>query len=183
MTATLRRIPTVALVLASMVALGFYYALVTHLAFAGQARRLLAVHFAVIPDRSSEALTIWLHNSRLVLGVAVWTAFIGLLRALAADGRTRRSPIPLWIGDGLLGLWAFATVLAAGVLLGAYGAAQAKAFWPYAPIEVAAWALLIALYIDTRRCLVSVRGVLAGFAGVELLLALAAVLEVGGLLA
>jgi hypothetical protein len=177
MTATLRRIPTVGLVLAGMAALGFYYALVTHLAFAGQARRLLAVHFTVIPGRPSEVIAIWLHNSRLVLGVTAWTTTV------IANSRLPKQPIPLWIGDVLLALWALGTVFVAGVLLGAYGAVQARAFWPYAPVEVAAWTLMLALYIDTRRARISVRGVLVGFAGVELLLALAAVLETGGLLA
>ncbi|HXA54913.1 MAG TPA: hypothetical protein VNV37_08575, partial [Solirubrobacteraceae bacterium] len=136
----LRRLPTVTLVLASVLMLGFYYTLLTHLAFAVQARRLLAVHFATIPDEPGQALAIWLHNSRLVLGIAVW------MSTVAADGRLARTSIPLWVGDVLLGVWAWGTVLAAGVLLGAYGATQAKAFWPFAPVEITAWALLLALY-------------------------------------
>jgi hypothetical protein len=171
----LRRLPTVTLVLASVLMLGFYYTLLTHLAFAVQARRLLAVHFATIPDEPGQALAIWLHNSRLVLGIAVW------MSTVAADGRLARTSIPLWVGDVLLGVWAWGTVLAAGVLLGAYGATQAKAFWPFAPVEITAWALLLALYIDTRRRRVSIRRALAGIVAVELLLAVAAVLEVGGL--
>jgi hypothetical protein len=181
MTAMLRRTPTIVLVLAGILALGAYYALLTRLAFAEQARRLLAVHFARIPDRASEALAIWLHNSRLVLGVTVWTAFTSMVRAVATDSRPSKTPIPVWVGDVLLGLWAFTIVLLTGVLLGAYGAAQAKAFWPYALVEIGAWALLIAVYVDARRRRAGAWRVLMGLATVELLLALAAVLEVGGL--
>jgi hypothetical protein len=171
----LRRLPTVALVLAGVLMLGFYYALLTHLAFAVQARRLLAVHFATLPDRPGQALAIWLHNSRLVLGITAWMSTVAAERCLA------RTSIPLWVGDVLLGVWAWGTVLVAGVLLGAYGAMQAKAFWPFAPVEITAWALLLSLYIDTRRRRVSIRRALAGIVAVELLLAVAAVLEVGGL--
>jgi hypothetical protein len=170
-----RRIPTVALVLGGILALGVYYALLTHLVFAAQARRLLAVHFAAIPDQPTQALAIWLHNSRLVFAVAAWASTV------AAQNHLSEKRIPLWVGDVLLGAWALATVIVAGVLLGAYGAVQAHAFWPFAPVELAAWALLLALYIDTRRHRMSIRRALVGFVSVELLLALAAVLEVGGL--
>jgi hypothetical protein len=183
MIARLRGTPTFVLVLTGMMVVGGYYALVTHFVFAEQARRLLSVHFAVIPDQPGEAVTIWLDNSRLVLGVAAWTILTGLLRTVTSEDQTPRVLMPLWVGDALLGLWVLATILTAGVLLGAYGAVQARAFWPYAPVEVSAWALLIATYIDTRRSRAGARRVLACLVTVEGLLAIAAVLEVGGLFA
>lgn len=188
MIARLRAIPTFVMVLTGTIVVGGYYALVTRFVFAEQARRLLSVHFTVIADQPAEALTIWLDNSRLVLGVTAWTILTagGLPSRIVKPGdQTRTVPaVALWVGDVLLGLWIVATVLLAGVLLGAYGAAQARAFWPYAPIEISAWALLIATYIDTRRRgRGGMRRVAACLVIVEGLLAIAAVLEVGGLIA
>jgi hypothetical protein len=187
MIARLRAIPTFVVVLTGMIFVGGYYALVTRFAFAEQARRLLSVHFAVIADQPGEALTIWLDNSRLVLGVTIWMILTagGLpSRTVKPGDQTRTVPVvALWVGDVLLGLWILVTVLLAGVLLGAYGAVQARAFWPYAPVEVSAWALLIATYIDTRRRRGGMRRVAACLVMVEGLLVIAAVLEVGGLIA
>lgn len=179
MTTRLHNARTFPLVLGGAVAVAGYYALVTHLAFAGEARRLLAVHFAVIPDRPGEALAIWLHNSRLVAGVGVCAALaLGAHAVAPLRGRIERAP--LLVGDALLGLWAFGTVFTASVLLGAYGSRQAQAFWPYGPIEVTGWMLLLSTYIDVRLGRAGARHLLIGLTTVEALLALAAVLEVKG---
>jgi hypothetical protein len=171
-------------VLTGMVMVGGYYALVTRFVFAEQARRLLSVHFAVIADQPAEALTIWLDNSRLVLGVTAWMILTtgGLPSRTVKPGDRTVPGVVLWVGDVLLGLWIVVTVLLAGVLLGAYGAVQARAFWPYAPVEICAWVLLIATYLDTRRRRGGMRRVAACLVIVEGLLAIAAVLEVGGLI-
>jgi hypothetical protein len=166
------------LVLGLLVGLAGYYALLTHLAFATQARRLLAVHFTAIPARPGEAVAIWTHNSRLVLGVAVCVALTVIVRALTEG--LRKGSERLWASDGLLALWALGTTVTAGVLLGAYGSAQAHAFWPYAPVETLAWAILLALYINARRGPIGWRQAIWSIVGVELLLALAATLETFG---
>ena len=95
MSTLIRRTSTFAAVTASLVGLIGYYALVTHLAFAAEARRLLAVHFTTVPARPGEALAIWLHNSRLVLGVDVHDdrdATEELLLVLAHDRQPRARP-------------------------------------------------------------------------------------------
>jgi len=180
--AFIRRAPTFPLVLACLTGLGVYYALLTDVLFAAGARRVLDVHFAAVPDRPGEALSIWLHNSRVVLGVGVCVALSVLIRAVMAGEKEGPERIPLWVSDAILTVWAVVVVFTAGVLLGAYGARQVRAFWPYAPVEITAWALLIASYIDARRGRGSHRRRLLSLAIVEGLLALAAVLEVGGLL-
>jgi hypothetical protein len=151
-----------------------YYALLTYLAFAAQARRLLAVHFTTIPARPSAAVGIWLHNSHLVLGVAVCLLVTGLAGSAKGGRRAFR------FADVLLTVWAVGVALTAGVLLGAYGSAQARAFWPYAPVEIAAWAMLLAVYASARLGRHGWRRTVRGLLTVELLLAVAAFLEASG---
>jgi hypothetical protein len=151
-----------------------YYALLTHLAFAAQARRLLAVHFTTIPARPSVVAGIWLHNSHLVIGVAVCLLVTGLA------GGAKRGRRGFRFADLLLTVWAVGVALTAGVLLGAYGSEQARAFWPYAPVEVAAWAMLLAVYASARLGRHGWRRTVRGLLTVEVLLAVAAFLEVSG---
>lgn len=180
--AVIRRTPTFTLVLACLLGLAVYYALLTHFAFAADARRILAVRFVGIPNRPEEALSIWLHNSRVVLGVAVVALIARFVPKRRSVGHRGAEHIPLLVSDVILGVWAVGTVALAGVLAGAYGSAQLRAFMPDGPVEVTAWALLITLYIDARRRRGSGRRLLLELATVEGLLAIAAVLEVGGLI-
>ena len=172
-TARLRSAPTFPIVLVTMAGLITYYALVTHLAFRALARRVLAVHFVTLADGLHESLAIWLHNSRLVVGVAICALLQILLRPVSTN-------VTRWIADGVLATWAVVTVGATGVLLGAYGAVQARVFWPFAPVELVAWGLLLSLYVDVRRGRARAGRLLRGIVSVELLLALAALLEVAG---
>jgi hypothetical protein len=174
MIALVRRAGLFAAASAVMAGLIGYYALITHLAFAQQARRLLAVRFTAIPSRPSAAAGIWLHNSHLVLGVAVCLLVTGLARS------TRGGRREFTIADVLLTLWAVGVALLAGVLLGAYGAEQARAFWPYAPVEICAWAMLLAVYASARLGRHGWRRTVRGLLTVELLLGLAAILEASG---
>jgi hypothetical protein len=174
MTAWLRRTALFIAASAGMVGLIGYYALLTHLAFAEQARRLLAVHFTTIPARPSATAGIWLHNSHLVLGVAIWLLVTGLA------GSTKRGRRGLRFADVLLTVWAIGVALTAGVLLGAYGSVQARRFWPYAPVEIAGWAMLLAVYASARLGRHGWRRTVRGLLTVELLLAVAAFLEASG---
>ncbi len=65
----------------------------------------------------------------------------------------------------------------AGVLTGAYGLAQIRAFLPQGPVELTAWALLIALYVQVRRQRVGAWRAVCQLALILLILAAAAVLE------
>jgi hypothetical protein len=173
MTAWFRRTALFLTALTGMVGLIGYYALLTHLAFAEQARRLLAVHFTAIPARPSAAAGIWLHNSRLVLGVTIWLLVTGLAGSTKCGRR-------LGFADVLLTVWAIGVALTAGVLLGAYGSVQARRFWPYAPVEIAGWAMLLAVYASARLGRHGWRRTVRGLLTVELLLAVAAFLEATG---
>ena len=152
-------------------------AAVTGALFAGEARVLLAVHFAVLPATASEAAGIWLHNLRSELGVAVF-AFVDPACRHLLDGAD-----PVWrrllvgVGDVFVAGWAVGSSIVAGVLLGAYGMRQLAAFVPDGPVEVTAWLLLIVLYVDVRRGRSTWRAAAVWLVAVAALLALAAVLE------
>jgi hypothetical protein len=152
-------------------------AAITGVLFAGEARALLAVHFAVLPATASEAAGIWLHNLRSELGVAVF-AFIDPVCRHVLDGCE-----PVWrrllvsVGDLCVAGWAVGSSIVAGVLLGAYGMRQLEAFVPDGPVEVPAWLLLILLYVDVRRGRSTGRAAAVRLLAVAALLAFAAVLE------
>jgi hypothetical protein len=152
-------------------------AAITGVRCAGDARALLAVHFAVLPATASEAAGIWLHNLRSELGVAVF-AFVDPACRHLLDGAD-----PVWrrllvgAGDLCVAGWAIGSSIVAGVLLGAYGMRQLEAFVPDAPVEVTAWLLLIVLYVDVRRGRTSGRATAVWLLLVAVLLAVAAVLE------
>ena len=64
-----------------------------------------------------------------------------------------------------------------GVSFGAYGTRMARAALPHGPVELAAYSLALALYIQGRRRVLPARHVLAVAALSTSLLAAAAVLE------
>src|SRR5947209_7232998 len=125
-------------------------AAVTHLTVASAARRWLAYPFTGIPARPGEAVAIFLHNVRALAAVG------GLLLiaqsphwAENADAgplhrATRRG------GEALLAAGVSANILVVGASLGAYGSRMIRAVLPHGPVELGAYALALALYIQGR---------------------------------
>jgi hypothetical protein len=150
--------------------------LLTGLMFSAQARSLLAVHFASIPDTPSQALTIWLHNCRSALGVAVFALarFVG--RRLSDDTLVFERVI-VGVCDAIIGVLAIGYAVGAGMLIGAYGERQLRVFLPEGPIEVTAWVLLVVLYLDLRRDRVTPKQTALRIVAIVATLGVAAVLE------
>jgi hypothetical protein len=145
--------------------------------FAGGARRLLKVHFvSSFAHPLGEAVAIWLTNSQATAGTAGCIGLVLLAQRLAPAARGLER-IPWWVCDLLLAATAARTAVLAGVLLGAYGTAQLRAFWPDGPVEVLAWAVLCSVYIQARRRRFGWRESASGLFVVELLLGIAALLE------
>jgi len=154
-------------------------AVTTGVLFAYQARALLAVHFTRIPVTAGDAASIWLHNLRSELGVAVFAVVDPASRRLL-DGGSRVWPrLLVGFGDVLIACWAVGSSLIAGVLLGAYGMRQLAVFLPDGAVEVTGWLLLLVLYVDVRRGRTTPKSAAAWLAVVAGLLAVAAVLELG----
>ena len=151
--------------------------LLTGLLFATQARSVLAVHFASVPATSGQAVAIWLHNSRSTLGIAVFAVARPVSRRLLGDQTSWLDRAIVRICDSIIGLWAIGYATGAGVLLGAYGIQQLRAFLPEGPVEIAAWVLLVVLYLDLRRGRVTLTQAALRLAVVVAMLGLAAVLE------
>jgi hypothetical protein len=152
-------------------------AAVTSLVFASAARRWLAYPFAGIPARPDEAAAIFLHNVRSLAAVA------GLLLVAQSpywagnnDGGSLHRAIRFG-GEALLAAGVSANVIIVGASLGAYGSRMVRAALPHGPVELAADALAVALYIQGRDKPLPASHALAIAVMSIFLLALAALLE------
>jgi Stage II sporulation protein M len=151
-------------------------AAIVHVAMAARVRAWLGYRFPGLPARSNVAVEIFTHNARAILGV------FGLL--LVAQLATRRpegpglAQRPILAGAELiLAAVIVANILVVGAGLGAYGERIAEAELPHGPVELAAYALALALYLQGRRRALPVRHLAKVGAATVALLALAAVLE------
>ncbi|MDW5597555.1 hypothetical protein VSS74_24610 [Conexibacter stalactiti] len=153
-------------------------AIAVRLAVAADARDLLGFGFAGVPADAGTAAGIFATNTR-VLG--------GVLAACVAVQLGRRQP-----GDGLPGalLSVLVTVCDAAVLLGcalhalyvgaaigAYGTRTLEVLVAHGPVEIAAFALALGLYVTARRRTVAVRVTVMTALVAVALLALGALLE------
>lgn len=169
--------PVLAWVLGGWCAVAVACAAATSGWFAPAARRLLKVHFIVsFHHPLGEAASIWLTNSLATAGTAGCLVLILLAQRLAPPPHGVER-IPWWVCDALLAVTAARTAVLAGVLIGAYGTVQLRAFLPDGPVEVLGWALLTCVYIQVRRRRIGLRGSAIGLLAVEGLLAIAALLE------
>jgi hypothetical protein len=166
---------TTAAVMAYLLSVAVACAAITRFAFAAQARRLLRVHFTGVSHDASAAAGIWAHNTRIFIGFAVFLTCAYFIQRDERAARIERAILTAC--DGALLLWATGTAALAGVLAGAYGLAQIRVFLPQGPVELTAWALLIALYAEVRRQRVGARPAACQLALILLLLAASSVLE------
>jgi hypothetical protein len=149
---------------------------VTRLLAAAPTRRWFDYPFTGLPARVGEAAVIAAHNGRALSGV------FGLL--LIAQVALREPTGPRLAqralrgaGEALLAGQLAANVLIVAASLGAYGPRMARALLPHGPLELAAFALALALYLQGRRRELPIRHVAAAGAASALLLAAAAALE------
>jgi hypothetical protein len=151
-------------------------ALVVGLTFAAEARHWLAYPFAGIPARPAVAAMIFVHNLRALAAIG------GLLLVAQSPhwaGNPAPGPIQILqrVGEALLGAVVAANLIVVGASLGAYGLRMFRAALPQGPVELAAYVLALALYLQGRRKPVPSRHVATIGALSIAALALAAVLE------
>ena len=152
-------------------------AIIVRVGYAAEARRWLAYPFAGVPARLGESATIFLHNLRALAAVA------GLLLIPQSpywDGKTEPGTAQRavqGVGEALLAAGVAANVIVVGVSVGAYGERMISAILPHGPVELAAYALALALYLQGRGGPLPARHVLAITALSISVLALAAALE------
>lgn len=151
-------------------------AAVVRLVACAPARRWLDYPFTGVPATAREAAAIFAHNARALLGL------FGLLliaqSAARNPGRPSRVQLALRaIAEVILSGVLAANVFVVGAALGAYGTRMVRAMLPHGPVELAAFAVAIALYLQGRTRPLPARQLLVAGAGSAGLLAGAALLE------
>jgi hypothetical protein len=134
--------------------------------------------FSGIPKHLGEALDILLSNACLLgvaLGLSVVVQGLGRYDRQAPVGPSGRAVAALC--DFTLAVLVAANLLVVGGAVGAYGWRMVKALLPHGPLELAAFALALALYDRARRGPLGLRGAATTAALAALLLALAALVE------
>jgi hypothetical protein len=130
----------------------FLVGLVVRLGFAARARHWLAFPFAGVPSRPAEAASIFLHNLRALSAIGGL-----LLVAQSPHWNPRdRHPGPIHrmlqrVGEALLAAAVASNVIVIGASLGAYGLRMVRAALPHGPVELTAYALALALYVQGRH--------------------------------
>ena len=167
--------------LAGVVALGLTLAVgavavAVHFALAGLARDALGFRFPGVPATVGTAATIFASNLRVLAGMFGVLAVAQLL-ARAPDRDPRLLPWLLWLLELLVAGQVAVNALVVGSALGAYGGRMARAMLPHGPVELAAWAVALALVIAGRRRPLPIRGIVAWALASVGLLAIAACLE------
>jgi hypothetical protein len=162
-----------------MIAVAGITAALTRLMFARAARGLLRVHFTTVAVTPAEAFSIFAHNALKLVGIAAVLFAVAGFRALrAADGiGSRAERVFIWGYDVIIAGSASFQVVLLGMALGGYGQRQLGELMPYAPVEFAAWALALGLYLRARKEPVSAREAARALTIALVLLAFAAVLE------
>jgi hypothetical protein len=167
--------------LAARVALGLLaviamVALVVRLACAGRVRAWLGFPFTGVPATLQEAARIFAHNAGAMLGIG-GLLLIAQLAARRPQGPARTQRYVQVAGELLLAGVIAANLAVVGAALGAYGDRMARATLPHGPVELAAFALAIALYLQGRHRALAVRHLLTTTTASLGLLAAAALLE------
>ena len=139
-------------------------------------RRWLQFAFPGVPARAGEAVAIFIHNGRVLAGV-FGLLLIAQLALRNPDARWRVQRSLRSVGEALLAGLVAVNVLLVGASVGAYGIRMVRAMLPHGPIELAAYALALALYLRGRHRVLPTRELVTIAVTSVLLLAAAAVLE------
>ncbi len=153
-------------------------AVAVRLTAAEPTRLLLDFPFAGLAARPESALGILATNLRLLLAALAATLIVQSPWCAPRVGR--RSALGLLVVstlDTLVSLQTAFNTVFAGAALGAYGSRMATAMLPHGPLELAAFALALALYLQARHGPLPTRRLVAVAAGCAALLAIAAALE------
>jgi len=160
----------VASVVLAMIAIS---ALVVHAAAAAATRDWLDYPFSGLSARPHVAVTLVLHNTRALLGP------VGLLliAQIAARTPSRLQGAIRAAGEVLLAGVIAANAALVGASIGAYGLRMVRAILPHGVVELAAFSVVIAVYLQGRRRPLPARHILLAAAAGTVLLAAAATLE------
>jgi Stage II sporulation protein M len=153
-------------------------ALVVRLVAAEPTRRVLDFPFAGLVAGPETALSILAANLRLL--VATLAAAVIVQSPWCVPRAGQRSAIGTLVVsalDALVALNSAFNVCVVGAALGAYGSRMAAAMLPHGPLELAAFALTLALYLRARQGPLAPRHLAAVAPSCVALLVVAAALE------
>jgi len=127
-----------------------------HLGCAGWVRQQLAFHFPGVPARAAVAATVFVHNGHalVAIGGALLVAQSPYLMTPAAQGgRVHRAVHQAMrvVCEAALAAAIGANVIVIGASFGAYGMRMVRAALPHGPVELVAYSLALALYLQGRR--------------------------------
>lgn len=164
------------LIAAALIAAALLVATLTRVAFAAAARGWLGYRFPGVPAHTADAVAIFAHNTQALLAV------LGLLLIAQLAARAPNGPGPIQRtvqagGELILTGVITANVLVVGAAIGAYGLRMLRAILPHGPVELAAYTIAIALYLQGRRQPLPARQLASAITISVALLAIAAVLE------
>jgi hypothetical protein len=150
--------------------------------WAAEMRALLGFGFAGVSARPSTATSIFANNALLLAAVfaAILIAQSPWLAGAGTAPRAERGPVGgvlLAAVDTVLALGVAVNTALVGAALGAYGARMGVAMLPHGPLELAAYAIALALYLQARRGPLTVGPVAATATTCLSLLAVGSVLE------
>jgi hypothetical protein len=148
-------------------------ALVVRVACAGDARDALGLTFPGLPRTLGSAAEVFGANVRL-LGVTVIAAVVAAL----LRGERRMGRVPVVLCDLALGLGCVLHVLLVGAAVGGYGSKGLAYILPHGPVELAGFAVGLALYVEARAGRVALREAVGSVVMAIALLVVAAGLEV-----
>lgn len=148
-------------------------ALVVRLAFADAARDALGLTFPGLPRTLGSFVEVFSANVRL-LGVTVIAAAVAAtLRGQGWAGR-----VPVVVCDLALALGCALHAVLVGAALGGYGSHALAYILPHGPVELAGFAVGLAVYVEARRGTLAPRAAARPLVMAIALLAVAAGLEV-----
>jgi hypothetical protein len=165
-------------VAAALTAATLFVAVPVRIGWAAEARALLDFPFAGVPARATTAVSIFVNNAAVLGTIFAASAIVQSRWILRADpARASAAVVVLAAVDTVLALEVAVNVLLVGAALGAYGARMAVAVLPHGPVELAAFARGLALYLNARHAPLAARDAVRVAAGCLAALALAAMLE------
>ena len=179
--ADLRR--TVVVVALAILAATGAIAIVTALGFRADARQALQFDFAGIASSPREVAAIWLHNARVLMAplaaaVAVNSPWIVAAVEQRPPRRGRSWLAARLLCDLVLLGAVVSNLLVVGASLGAYDLRMLRAIAPHGPFELAAFSLVLSVYLVARAGPLPVAAAVALTVGALVALALGAVVEV-----
>lgn len=162
-----------------LTALAVVVSVVVHLAAAEDVRGFLGFTFPGVPERLGEARAIFVNNARIMLAVVVAGGVVQAAVRANAEGLSRGAMTAMVrFCDVALVLFSLIQIVIVGAAIGAYGGETLGTILPHLPFELAAFSLVLAVYLRARREPLRARHLIVAASVAAVLLCVGAFVEV-----